>query len=296
MANNVYKLSAISANGSLIKGVTGQSLDPNMEKFVNRGGGSPYPSYIAGKQKKPVLSFTTTDMKTLLDLTGLAPIAVGTTVDLYLAAMVNGLGIDTNATHLKLTLNHGMIIPRRIAAQQGAEATAQVDVISVYDGTNDPIVYAAAQSLPSGYDNVTEKFTLGPCKLAAMVETIGWDLDLGIRDEALFRDGEPYARLAYMSEMEPVATVRTHDATIRSTIGENGTGAVDPTLFLRKLVEGQNSRVADATAEHISILFNESMIYLGQLSGVPAEQTFMICGSFDGTNAIMTLDTTAAIA
>ena len=297
---NAYTLGAMVANGTTVPQIVDYSLDPRIEKFSNRAGGSPDVSFVANRQSIPLVSFTTTAVKSILDLIGsLGVVAVGATVDLYLHQLAHGGSRTAGSTHLKLTVNDGLIVLRRISARHNQEATAQVDVIATYDGTNNPFTYTAAQALPASSLVAAEKFTAGDFKLGiTLYDVQGIEIDTGIKEFVAGKSGEPYARFAAMMDREITITVDTLDATLITTVGVMGGAQSNATVFLKKIAENAD-RVAAITAEHISIACPTAYVYPGSArasQGSEAMAQIVVCPSDDGTNAPVTVDTTAAIA
>lgn len=296
-----YTLGAVTINGTTIKGIQQSSIRSGIEMFSNRGGGAPDPSFRSGMHLKPVGSFTTTDIKAVLDLTsGFLPLAVGTTADFYFLQKAHGGNFAAGSVHEKHTFNDGLVIPRRLSASHGAEATIDIEVFVTWDGTNDPWIIADNVALPSNSQVVTEKFTLGPMSLgSALYDLRELSIDTQIKEFVDGHSGEPYPRFACMMERDIQVSIKSMDLSIANTIGEIGSSQSSLELYLTKMTANSAARVANATAEHIQFAVGGSYTYVDQISassGQQAELSAMICPVWDGTNEPIVVDTTATIA
>ena len=99
---------------------------------------------------------------------------------------------------------------------------------------------------------------------------------------------------------QPSITIRTAEALALNTFGLAGTaqGVTDSVVYFRKKDEG-GTVVANATEEHISFTVDEGIITVDDVTGPHGDilgSQVVITPTYDGTNAIMAIDTTAAIA
>jgi hypothetical protein len=298
---NVYTLGAVVINGTTIKGIQKHSIKSGIEMFSNRAGGAPDPSFRAGKTLKPVGSLTTTDVAAVLTLTsGFLPVAVGTTADFYHLKKAHGGNFAGTSVHEKHTFNDGLIIPRRLSASHGAEATIDLDVYVTWDGSNDPWIITDNNALPSNSQVVAEKYTLGPMSLGStLYELRELSIDTQIREFVDGHSGEAYPRFACMMERDMQVTIRSLDLSLANVIGEAGGSQASLELYLTKLTANSMSRVANATAEHIQFAVGGSYTYVDSVDATQSgesELSAMICPVWDGTNEPIVVDTTAAIA
>lgn len=292
----------IEINGTLVPQITQHSIDPQVQEFAIGSGGSADVSFLANMQETPVLSFTSTAVKTVLDLVAVGVLAVGTVVNQYFAHLATtASGRAASAAHTKLTINDGLIVCRTIEAQHNQPATITVEIYATYDGTNNPFVKAVANTaLPSSSLAAVELFTLGPVKIGStLIDTQSVSLDPGITVFLLGKSGEPWNRLAAMNKRKVRATVTSLDPALLTAVGEVGGSQTSPIVFLQK-VDKNATRVAAATAEHIGFTFPKGFAYPGPMGGsegsVATYQAMLCPADEDGTNAPVTLDTTMAIA
>ncbi len=101
---------------------------------------------------------------------------------------------------------------------------------------------------------------------------------------------------------QPRITIEVPDMDLAADLGIEGTaqGATDSVIYLRK-VDENGARVADdsGTGEHISFTIDAGHIGVKEGSANPNEPatlTLELTPTYDGTNEIFVIDTTAIIA
>ncbi len=282
------------------------AVAPNVADLLLAGAGQADASFGAIGEVKPVCSFTTSQLKTVLDVCGIDGLQIDaaatyTDVEIYLQQLEEGGVRKSGSAHLMMAVNKGILIPRTINATQGpGAATIACDLLCTYDGTNDPIAVSSSVALPS-VAAATEAFTLGPVDLNGTdvdgVQSV--TVDFGITEINLSGDGDVYATFAAITDRRPRINLTTNKATFLTTTGISGT-AVDVnncTVFLRKVTEG-GKRVADATEEHIAIAADEGVVYPDSTTysqGDVVAQGFIVVPTYDGSNAVLAISTASAI-
>jgi len=312
---NVYTLYAVNydpttvANAMLIDGVSDFNLDPRFQEILSAADGSVDPTHVAMMYQDPRLTFSTTKLATVL-------------AKASNAMLINGLKIDADETYngcefwfqklqeggtragagsnVKMTVKEGLLLPRRITAAQRGVATMEFEAICTYDGTNEPIVIATSQNL-EGSPSVAELFTLGKVSINGSdldnVQSI--NIETGLQEVVIAGDGAAWPTYVAIMSRNPLITITTFDVAVLSTYGLDGTAqsASDSVIYLRKLSEG-GSRVADATAQHVSITVDEGMIRTRSIPaphGSPAIATIELRPTYDGENDILVINPAVAI-
>lgn len=294
---DVYKAGPVILNGTTIAEYTSRSIARGITSFVNRGGGFISPSFIAMLQDQPVLSLTSPALKSILDITGVAGVAV-TTVDLFFLKEVHGASEAAGSNHVKITINDGMIIPRRITAGNDGEAEIAFDIVVSWDGTNATLVYSGSQARPASSDTAEEKYVVGDVDIAGSlydVQTV--DFDLGITEYTAGTKGEVALRHVSNRTQAPIVTWTTLDIGMVDTIGMEG--AAKAAQFYFKKVSEAGGRVADNVAEHIGITVADSYTHPGDISdadGAEVTAEIITNASYNGSDTTLALDTTMAIA
>jgi hypothetical protein len=294
----------LAGSAVLLDQVQSFAISTGLQRIIQRGDGAVDPTYVAIMSQRPMLRFTSTAIATYLGACGIG----GTIIDsgtypgleAWFQKMDEGGTRASGSSHLLMTVNEGLLVPRAIQAGQDGVATIDLEAVITYDGTNEPIVLADSQAL-SGSPATAELFTVGPVNIngSALESIQSITIDFGIGVTVQSGDGQVWPTYAAIMSREPSIRVRTTDATAINTFGLDGTAqsASDSVVFLRKLSEG-GTRVADNGSEHISFTIDEGMITVENQDvsqdGV-AMADIVITPTYDGTAAILVIATDADI-
>jgi hypothetical protein len=243
------------------------------------------PGYPAGihnplfkgiKGLKPSVPFRTTQLKTLLLQTGLygADQSAGN-VDLFYRKVTN-LGTreaDATAAHTRMRMAKAFLYTKSLNARHQGEATAEAEVIPIFDGTNVPIVAAGSVAL-GGTSSAVEFFGLGPISIngIALPGDIDLTIDFGIELIRIGSASEAYDSFVAIRAINPIITIRS--LTIESWASYGIVGAALSSTgfvgYLRKLnadVSGGTAYVSDATAQHIKLSAANGFVAVNNSSG-----------------------------
>jgi len=297
------------ANAVFVDQVNTFSIDPALQSILQSGDGQVDPTFVAVMAQSPRLRFTSTALATILAEVSSAFLTSGIKIDsdgthdgleAFFHQITEGGTRTAGANHIKMTINEGLLIPRPLNAAQGGVASLDLEAVIGYDGTNEPVVIATGQSL-IGTPAVGEIFTLGPVSLNGTtingVQSIAYDPGLQIITQS--GDGQVWPTFVAIMSRRPRLVINTVDVGVFSTFGLDGTAqsATDSVAYLRKIAEG-GTRVADGTAEHIKLTFDDGIIYCGPISGSQGQvlgAQLVLEPTYDGTNAIVVIDAASAI-
>ena len=297
------------ANAVLVDQVNDFSIDPALQSILQAGDGQVDPTFVAVMAQSPRLRFTSTALATILAEVSSAFLISGIKIDsdvthdgleAWFQKITEGGTRTAGANHIKMTINEGLLAPLALNAQQGAPATLGLEAVVGYDGTNEPVVIATSQSLV-GTPAVGELFTLGPVALNGTtingVQSIAYDAGLQILAQS--GDGQVWPTFIAIMSRRPRLVINTVDVGVFSTFGLDGTAqsVTDSVAYLRKIAEG-GTRELDATAEHIKLTFDDGIIYCGPIQGSQGQvlgAQLILEPTYDGTNAIVVVDTASAI-
>ena len=312
MAFDIYTLYAVNiattaAVDLFIDQIVRQRISPGIQRILAGGSGSVDPTYVAVMDQKPTITFDTTALATVLASCGISGLKIDSDVDdvgaeFWFQKLEEGGTRATGANHRKMTVNEGLLVPVEIRApHNGAPATLSMSLAITWDGTNDPIVLESSQSL-TGSPSVGEIFTAGPvmingAEVEGIQETI---IRFGLDVMTIGGSGSVWPTYAAIRAREPEIVFTTLDASHFATYGFSGTaqGATDSIVYLRKVAEGA-TRVANATAEHISFTLDEGMVHTQEVGGDhnnPQMPSLIFVPTYDGSNAIIVVNTATAIA
>lgn len=301
--NTVYVLHGIVNSTTFISQITNARPSPQMETLIAAAAGMPFPQFVANMGVDPETAFDTTQVKTILDLSGALSSIVdlsAANTDLHFKAVTNKgrRTADASLAHIRFRMAQAWLSLDRISAGSRSEAVASVRLGTVFDGTNVPLVPAGSLAL-AGTPTSAEHFVAGPVELNTVALPGVQEITIEMNRQVLklHGDGELYNTFAAHAVYSPVVTIRCteHDW---QTYGLNGTACTSLELWLRKVAT--TGRVANGTAEHIKFTATSGLISVDETSSggnETAMTTYRV--SLVGANATtepITVSTTTAIA
>ena len=303
---NLYTLYLLQHDTDDLGGLVDWGLSPGVQQAVLGADGQVEPTFAAVADQAPTLRYATRALATHLDVLGVDGLAVSAS-PLYAWLQRNdALGRRaTGNVHTKLTVNYGLLVPRRIRAVHNAPDGAQLDAecLFVWDGTNDPAVVAEAQTLPASADEgAQEAYTIGPVSLNGTeldgVQEI--TVDFGNAVDVRGEKGQVWPTWTGIRAQAPTVTIRVADVGALADLGLTGQaqGATDSEIFFRRLAPG-GTRVTEASAEHLKISMNAGRHHVtdvGARHGAWAEATLVLTALESGGTAPLVVDTAATIA
>lgn len=316
----MYSLGAIEIGGSptvVVGQIVSQQVDPAIEHMIATGSGRVDPTFISMRRGSPRITFASTAIKTLLDNAGIGgliidPAAVPPNpITLWWRRRKPG-GTYDDTDAVKQVISAGLLYPTTLDAAHGVEpATINYELVPVMDGSNEPIATTKGQAFSVTWPT-EEHWGIGP----AFVDDMRMDfeqrlrINFGLTVNAISGGGEVWPREVHLRDRQPTIECDslnmaliddTH--TIGTAIGLGSKGVAidavtDTAVFLRKAAPG-GTWETDATAVHIRFTLAAGRVtpnaYTGQ-HGQDASLPVLISGVYDGTNAIMAVNTAAAIA
>jgi hypothetical protein len=253
--------------------------------------------FAALQKQRPMCRFSSPNLALFMDISALAGAAISATVVVYFAKLTHGGTRDYTAC-FKATFNDGLIVLRNASAAHGQEGEAQYEIYATYDGTNAPVIFATGATCPAESSTVN-KFTCGPFKIGSTtIESQRNEYDTGFEIGQYGINGEVYDRAACILNRKPVFRVQTLDlGAISANVGGQGASGAVTMYFRKKTNKGGN--IADATEENISLVGAASYITAGQIEGSEGKEASGQIEAqlvYNGTDAIVVMDTTAAVA
>lgn len=287
----------------VLNGIVDSRFEDGVEDLALAPDGLVDPTFLATFQQNPRITVESANIAAALGAIGISGLkmtgAVGT--KFYFSQVEAGGTRKTGSEHLSLQMIAGMLIPLTLTARQGAEARFAFAAAPQYDGTNDPIIIAVSQALPS-IAAFTTAFTVGPVSingsaLAGVQET---RVDFGLDLFTSYGDGDIWPTLVAIRRRAPSITIRCTKMSAINTFGLVGAaqGETDSIIYFRKKADG-GANVANATAEHVSLTIADGKINCRTLGGGVDEEAAaetVITPKWDGTNAIIAVSTATAIA
>ena len=288
-ASNVYVIYAINTAGGLLDHIVDQNLDTGLNEIVTNPDGKVYGEFAATLSARPVTSFTTTGIASALAIIGVEFYAIAAAADMYMQKMTN-FGKRAGATsHVKLSVNPGMIIPRTLTADQDDLARLTCDLIPISsDGSTTPIAITGSQSL-AGTPATDEQYTVGAASLNnSTVDGVqSVTVDFGVQESIQAGKGLPYATFCGIMRIAPIVTIRTFDAALLATYAVPGAAISSATnVTFRQIVQGA---VPNGTTKTLTV--NEGRISARQIQVAEGEANIIVqvTPTYNGTNAPLVL-------
>jgi hypothetical protein len=305
--STLYTLGAVVASGSpsfSLHGIRQAAISTEIQQVIERAGGQVDPTHVSVVRQMPMARFTTTQIATALGGAGISGLGVdsgGTTsLDLYFAKYLKRNTRSSSSDHGRVRIVDGLLVPRVLTVPDGGTATLTYEAFAIYDGTNAPLQFAFNVAYPASAA-ISQLFTMGKFTIsgATVAGCKQWELDFGLEIVNDGSCGESYPTFVGINNRGPTITLRTLEAPDLATYGLSGTaqGSTDSVFYLRKF-EKNAGLLAAATAEHISFTMDDGQITIEELGGEnnqPSELGIRLTPTFDGTNAILVINTATAI-
>ncbi len=299
--STLHRLDKITGPLALTE-ISQMKWDAGIKSMIEFPAGHTDPMFRANQEQKPLVSFSCHDLATLLGTVSLAGLAISSTplVTYFKKASTTGNVARATTQHRKITVNLGFLHWSRISLPHNGRGDASCVLTAIYDGTNDPFVYAGSSAL-SGNLTATEYFGAGPVSIngSSIPGVKSIDIDSGIELVEEGSDSEVWNTFVGMQRRTPKVTIKTLENVNWATLGLAGTalnGSTGLVFYGRKY--SAQGRVANATAEHIKFIgLNGSAIPMdsdGQDSS-PISDT-LVCELISASDSVLPLTVNAASA
>lgn len=298
---SLYTMSGILVNTTVLGQVSSWSCNNNVEVLADVTSGYVDPTFSYVPTIKPELTFETASIKETLDVCGISgyPIDSGNAgVTFYLQKLIAGGTRSVTTDNHLLKITNGILIPDTLSASNTERAKITMKAHAITDGTVFPIVKTTGSLHAFPTDN--EGWEVGPLKINGTIiqsiETI--DVNFGIT--TYIHTGEDgLSDFVCIDTRLPEITITSNDSdaiySVISDLMAVEQSVSDSVVYLRKLLGGA-ARVPDITAEHISFTIDAGTISVESIEGgMPNALSIKITPIWDGTAAIMAVNTATAI-
>lgn len=305
--HNIY---AVKIGSTVIGGVSKRGIRTGSEVRQQATSGEVYARFQALYAQNPMADFETLQIATALGACALTGVALSSAAPFVAYAQKNAEGgtRTSGSAHRKWTINEGIVIPRRLTVEHQGDAKLDYEVLATYDGSNEPVVPAESQALPSVTD--AERFTIGAVTLAladdggsttyTLPEIKRLEIDFGVAAEQVGADSDIWPTSCRIVEIQPSIRLTGIDSewwksNVVPLTGRNIQNS-GTKIYLRKRAAG-GTFTADATAEHIKFAAAGMAVIEGFDAGGNAldEVSLYFPLKFDGTNNPITINTASAI-
>lgn len=293
-----YKPTMAKHNATLLKGVSGQTISAGLTQ--HEFGGDLDRHHVANLQSVMNASFSSTDLKGILDITALnaAQLTATNKLTLYWRQQAEGGTFTGGANDFSAAMQDGMIAIDSISGSHGQPASVAVQVFPTYDGTNNPITISKTDTSPT--ETVQDyAFSISTMKFGSLagvtipLESI--NVNFGLNVETIGGDGEAFPSFATLASRSPTISLTTRDLgkAFDFDLLANYDGTNDLIINFARLEPGA-SRYSDASSQHVTITIKDHSMMTESVGDNTANIT--IKPIWDGTNAIMAFATASTIA
>ncbi len=300
-----HGLFAVEFNTDVLGGITANSLPQETQVAREPKAGELYSRSAAIVGQSMRATWSTTSIATALGLAGQLGAAIGDLaagLNFYQQKWEDEKRRTSGSAHRKMSMAAGLILPRSLSVEHGGNASITYEAIPVSaDGSTHPLTITESVALPTP-SSTDEKFTLGGFTIGAVALTKirGFEWDFGLVEALEAADSDLYATDAGIAQIMPVWRIHGIDTewvkAANIPLGGKVATHANTTVYLRK--RSGTGFVADATAEHIK-LNAAGLIYVDNIFEASGNEratcSLVMEMEYDGTNAIVEVDTTSAI-
>lgn len=269
--------------------------------LLERPAGHVHPMFRTNLEQKPVFEFVTPELDVLLGACGVGGASLASSSTYFKKGSATSNDTRASTTHQKITIASSVAYWTNIRLPHNGQGEASIVQTAVYDGSNDPFVYAGSQAL-SGNLAAGTHFGAGPVSIngTAVPGVKEITIESGVR---LIQEGassEIWDTFVGIEITEPKVTIRTLKMTNWAVLGLQGTalnGSTGLAFYARKFAANQ-SRVADGTAEHIKFvgLLGSAIPVDSSGEGSSPISDTLVCELVSSSDSVAPLVGTTAIA
>lgn len=304
---NAYQIGVIesvAAGGGLtqIAGITRSQLvmNPQTTREVNAGNTYPQQSFL--RSLKPVGSFTSKRVDSVLTLCGTSGYCWESTAEMRMYLVKRECaGVASGSVHDRWKLIKGIIVPKTMTAGHQADAEITCDIYAVTDSAgNAPGTFVNNVASPTPTTDTT-RFTMDKAVVAGttLLAKTSMEIDFGINVAQLGSDGELYESFAGVFGVMPTARLvglnpRWSNGSVAGPVDPSGTAITHANTALYLKSRG----IAVGTTAHIRFTMAGTAFVVEPFSGAdqdPTKTSLMLEGVHDGTNVPMVATTGVAI-
>lgn len=258
MITTVLKLDKVVLPGGVeFSHVVNGRVAPEIETFQERPAGHPFAMFRANTIHRPVATWTTQQIDVVL--ANLSVAGETLLLDSYLYEKIatrTGIPNRASAIHNRYRMPKGIVYWTNISLPHNGRGTADLMLMSEWDGTNDPLISQGSVVLP-GNLIAGNHFGAGPVRINGVNIPGIQQIDVACSVQ-LIQAGdasEEFDSFIGIETSDPVVTITSNQRIDVGTLGLRGTtlnGSAGIVMYGRKYA-ANGSRVANGTAEHIAM-------------------------------------------
>jgi hypothetical protein len=282
---------AIEIVGGGVISVKKQSLSLGNEIGHESTAGSPYARTVFQRGTKPMIKFSTDDIRQAISVIGAegAAIKAGgtyTEVNLYEISLDEcGRPIATGAVHRKISSQFACVYVRQMSARASGDAELDCEVYCLSeDGVSDPftVTNIAIGSLPA-LPIAEERYAIGPLKIGGQTidRLSNLTVDFGVKPEQILLGSAVAPTFISVDSVLPMIEFGSHAAELFSSsgipIGGLSGDHANSSCYFRQRKSGGNGFWADEDAKHIKFTM-DGAAYLDEPHSADSNKPVTISG------------------
>ncbi|QDV84995.1 hypothetical protein [Planctomycetes bacterium TBK1r] len=293
-----------------IGGISQQSIRPGVQVNTEVTAGSENASYGEVGNVQPDATFTTMDIKTLLNVIGTKGECLigGSDLGFKMWAIkrlpcggIDLTGVSPAGKHTSWTIPNGLIIPQTLSVSHGSRASLSAQVFSLWDETNDSLIvtpdieYPGAWGTPPAITDVNG-YHLGPVDICGetFTDKTSISIGFGISVQPQSADGDINAKSLFIAERKPVVQITCYDiekfrASKIPLVGKHATHG-DTSFVLRKKVHGSGAFETGANHAEFTIDGVATIQEISASGHAPHAMQVTVNGLDDATNDMIVMD------
>lgn len=255
---NLHKFDKIVVGGSFtFNEIRNCRIDSGITVLTKRPTGHVAPLFNCVLQQRPVINFQTPQIDTVWANVGQYGLAVTGDTDLYeKAATATGNTARASAAHKRYRVSDCFVFWSRVVLPHNGEGVADVTIIPVYDGSNEPLVPAGSTALVTT-QAAGNHFGAGPVAFNGTTINGVQEIEVVSGVQLMQEGGESEVWDTFVGAVtvEPVINVRMRDAVSLTLIGLDGTalnGSTGITVYGRHMTG--TGRSANGTSAHVKVV------------------------------------------
>jgi hypothetical protein len=235
----------------------------------------------------------------LIDADGTHP---GVVAYFQKAALGGTRTAPATAEHITTTMENGILVPRTLSMEHGADAELTFEAIPIKSGSDDPLAFDEAAAIPTDvYPSASQVFTLGKVDLNSTEITglkraeitFGHELDIDAGESDI------YPTFVSIDQIIPEITLGGVEVDVLSTLTEDGVyyAAETVTIYAKKRAEG-GTFASNVSEVHIKFTLGKCRVEYTSISGSPKTIDMKITPWYTHSGSPVSpiaVDTTAAI-
>lgn len=302
----LHNIHACKIGSTVIPAITKRGIRFNTDIRNEPTSGEIYARFQAIYAQNPDGDFLTRAIAIALGACALGGTALTSSAPFLAYAQKNteGGGRTSGSNHRKVTINEGIIVPRKLTCEHQGDAVLEYHVMATYDGSNAVVTLAESEALLSVTD--AERFTIGGITLNDGSTSYTFDhvrrleIDFGLNAEVIGADSDIWPTSSRIQDIMPSIRLTGFDnmwwSSTKVPLAGLSIGHSSTAIYLRKRAAG-GTFVANGTAEHIKFTACGLAVIEGfDGSGNSLDETSLYMPlKYDGTNNPIVINTASAI-